>query len=270
MSAPGPALCGIVLHPPSHTLSPVLHAAAYAELGLWAHYLVFDVRPAALRDAIAGMRALGIRQLSVSLPHKEAVLDLTDEISPAARAIGAANTLTRGADGRVAADNTDWIGVQRALEPLGEWRGRRALVLGAGGAARAAVYALGQLGMRVGVHNRGRERAQRLARDLGAEVVTPDWACDLLVNATPVGMEPHSDASPFPEPLLSPRSAVFDMVYRPLGTRLLREAGARGCLTQDGLEMLVHQAVEQVRLWSGRAPSPAHLRDAALRALGER
>jgi shikimate dehydrogenase len=266
MTPGAPALCGIILHPAAHTLSPLLHAAAYRELDLDAHYFAFDVPPERLRDALAGMRALGLRQLSVSLPLKQRVLELADEVSSAARAIGAANTLTRVGE-RIVADNTDWIGVTRALEPLGDWRGHRALVLGAGGAARAVVYALARLGMSVVVHNRTRPRAEQLAAELGSEVGELDSPCDLLVNATPLGMHPQPDATPFPESLIRPGTAVFDTVYRPLQTRLLREAARRGCLVQDGLEMLVHQAVEQVRLWSGRAPSPKRLREAALAAL---
>jgi shikimate dehydrogenase len=261
-----PVLCGIILHPAGHTLSPVLHAEAYAELGLAAHYHAFDVSLASLRDAVAGMRALGLRQLSVSLPLKEAVLGLADRASPAASAIGAANTLTRVGE-ELVADNTDWIGVLRALEPLGPWRDARALVLGAGGAARAAVYALGRLGARAAVHARTRARAEKLAAELGAELSTPDADWDLLINATPVGMEPSSGATPLEASRLRPQGTVLDTVYRPLETRLLREARAAGCRTQDGLEMLVHQAVEQVRLWSGRSPSPARLRAAALAAL---
>jgi shikimate dehydrogenase len=262
------ALCGIILHPAGHTLSPVLHAAAYAELGLDAHYQAFDVPPERLAGAIVGMRALRVRQLSVSLPLKEAALALADRVSDAARAIGAANTLTLEG-GQLVADNTDWIGVRRSLEPLGPWSGSRALVLGAGGAARAVVYALRQLGARAAVHARTPARAERLAADLGAELVAVDAPWDLLINATPVGMQPDSGGTPLSAALLRPGATVFDTVYRPLETRLLREARARGCRVQDGLDMLVHQAIEQVRLWSGRSPSHARLRAAALAALGQ-
>lgn len=264
----GPAreLCGIILHPAGHTLSPVLHQAAYAALGLDAVYLAFDVAPSALEGAVTGMRALGIRQLSVSLPHKEAVLKLANRISPEAQQIGAANTLTR-TDDAIVADNTDWVGVLRTLEPHGPWKGRRATVLGAGGAARAVVYALRHLGMDVLVTNRTRERASRLVDELGGRVGSINEPYDLLVNATPLGLHPQVDASPVGAEELQPRALIFDTVYRPLETRLLREAAARGCRTQDGLDMLVHQAVEQIRLWSGQSPDPALLRQAAEHAL---
>ena len=259
-------LCGILLHPAGHTLSPILHRSAYDELGLDAVYLPFDVPADALPAAVSGMRALGIRQLSISIPHKQAVLGLADEISEDARRIGAANTLTRIGD-RIRADNTDWLGVCRTLEAMGPWQGRRATVLGAGGAARAVVFALLELGMEVTVSNRTPERARRLAQELGARTQAQPKAPDLLVNATPLGMDPNPGDTPCPSGRLAPETTVFDTVYRPLETRLLREARERGCRTQDGLDMLVHQAVEQLRLWSGRSADPVQLRGAAEEAL---
>ena len=262
-------LCGIVLHPATHTLSPVIHAAAYHALALDAMFAAFDVPPAELADAVRGMRALGVTQLCVSLPHKVSVLALADRVSEEARAIGAANTLTlRGRE--LVADNTDWVGVVRTLEPLGPWAGKRATVLGAGGAARAVVFALHRLGAEVRIVNRTRTRAEKLAADLGGEVGALDEPFDLLVNATSVGMSPDAALTPAPSTALRPGSTVFDTVYRPLETRLLREARERGCRVQDGLDMLVHQAVEQIRIWSGKRADPALLRRAALEELAKR
>jgi shikimate dehydrogenase len=266
MSSLATVVCGVVLHPAAHTLSPLLHAEAYRELELDAVYLPFDVPPEQLAPALGGMRALGLRQLSVSLPHKERALELADRATDAARRIGAANTLTRIGDALVA-DNTDWIGVRRSLEPHGDWRGRAATVLGAGGAARGVVYALLELGAEVSVVNRTRERAERLVRDLGGKLGSGEEPWDLLVNATSVGMSPDDAATPLASERLRPGGLVFDTVYRPLETRLLREARERGCRTQDGLDMLVHQAVEQIRLWSGRSPDAACLRAVAERGL---
>lgn len=262
-----PVACGIVLHPAGHTLSPVIHTAAYIELGLDATYETFDVPAERFPDAVARMRSRGLRQLSVSLPHKEQALALADRASDDAHRIGAANTLTLIGD-MIVADNTDWLGVRRTLEPLANWKGREATVVGAGGAARAVVYALRALGMRVTVVNRRRQRAERLAAELGARVGTLERAWDLLVNATPIGMHPAIDQTPVPREQLQPPGTVFDTVYRPLETRLLREARESGCHTQDGLDMLVHQAAEQIRLWSGRTPDARRLRAAALDALG--
>jgi shikimate dehydrogenase len=260
------ARCGIALHPAGHTLSPVLHRRAYEDLALDAEFSVHDVPEGQLGAKLAELRALGLTQLCVSLPHKEAALELADQVSEAARAIGAANTLTTVA-GELVADNTDWIGVTRALERHGPWQGRRATVLGAGGAARAVVFALRRLGMEVRLVNRTRARAERVAADLGARVGSLDEPWELLVNATSVGMSPDADATPAPASALRPGALVFDTVYRPLETRLLREARERGCRVQDGLEMLVQQAVEQIRIWSGKRADAGSLRLAALDAL---
>jgi shikimate dehydrogenase len=261
--APGGLIrCGIVLHPAGHTLSPVLHAEAYRELGLTARYDVYDIQPAELAGTLRRLGDQGMRQLSVSLPHKEVALALADRRSEAARAIGAANTLTWEETG-LAADNTDWIGFTRAIEAQGPWSGRRATVVGAGGAARGIVFALHRLGCEVCVVGRDPSRAERLARELGARIGSLEDPYDLLVNATPLGMHPHPDETPVPRERLLPGAVVFDSVYRPLETRLLREARQCGCRVEDGLSMLVHQALEQVFLWSGRRPTPERLRAAA-------
>ncbi len=251
---PATALCGVILHPAGHTRSPAMHNAAFRALGLDAVYLAFDVPPAALADAVRGARALGIRQLAVSLPHKEAVMELLDEVDDAARAIGAANTITLRS-GRLVGSNTDWIGAVRALQRETELRGRRAVVLGAGGAARGVVFGLLRSGARVTVLNRTPERAEALARALGAEsagdlgeLAALDY--DVLVQTTSVGL--RSDESPVPPAWIRTGAVVLDAVYDPEETRLLREARARGARIVSGKWMLVHQAAEQLRLWSGR------------------
>ncbi len=254
--------CGIVLHPAGHTLSPVLHTEAYRQAGLDASFEVWDLAPAQFEAQVRALLDSGVRQVAVSLPHKVSAIALADRVSDAVRAIGAANTLTADAEG-VRAENTDWIGVRKTLEPVGPWQGRRAVVVGAGGAARAAVYALRDLGLDVAVVNRTRERAERLAEDLGARLGRLDEDWDLLVNATPLGMHPDVDASAVPAEALRSGATVLDAVYRPLETRLLREARERGCRALDGLDWLVHQAVEQVRLWSGATADPSALRRAA-------
>jgi shikimate dehydrogenase len=249
------ALCGIVLHPAGHTRSPAMHNAAFRALGIDAVYLAFDVAPSALPAAIAGARALRIRQLAVSLPHKEAVIELLDSVDETARRIGAVNTVTRRDDGTLLGSNTDWLGAVRALERDRPLSGARAVVLGAGGAARAVVFGLVERGAQVVVLNRTPERARALAQALGAERgdgldalrATPH---DVLVNATSVGLA--SDVSPVPAEALRPGSLVMDTVYAPERTRLLRDAEARGARPLPGKWMLVHQAAEQLRIWTGR------------------
>jgi shikimate dehydrogenase len=158
-------LCGILLHPAAHTRSPAMHNAAFAALGLDAVFLAFDVAPSALGAAVAGARVLGVRQLAISLPHKEAVLAHLEAVDDTARRIGAANTVTLR-DGRFVGENTDWIGLARALERETPLEGRTAVVLGAGGTARAAVFALRERGATVHVLNRTVASAERRRRDV--------------------------------------------------------------------------------------------------------
>ncbi|HEX5064985.1 MAG TPA: shikimate dehydrogenase [Myxococcota bacterium] len=248
------ALCGIVLHPASHTRSPAMHNAAYAALGLDAVYLAFDVPPQRLAPAIAGWRALGGRQLSVSIPHKVAILEHLDALDETARRIGAVNTVVLR-DGALHGTNTDWLGAVRALERETKLAGARAVVLGAGGTARAVVYGLQQRGARVTVLNRSAEKARALADAFGACRIgsladlrtTPH---DVLVNTTSVGL--GSDASPVDAAWISAGAVVLDAVYDPPRTRLLRDAEARGAKAVSGKWMLVHQAAAQLEAWSGR------------------
>jgi shikimate dehydrogenase len=269
--APGPqtAVCGVILHPAGHTRSPAMHNAAFAAMGLDAVYVAFDVPPERLAPAVAGARALGVRQLAVSLPHKQAVMALCDAVDDVARRIGAVNTVTTTPEGLRGA-NTDWIGLVRALERETPLEGRRAVVLGAGGTARAAVHGLRARGARVTVLNRTPERARALAEALGAEAGggleeldrTP---YDVLVQTTSVGL--RADVSPVPASALRPEAVVFDAVYDPPRTRLLRDAEARGARAVGGKWMLVEQAIEQIRLWTGRTP-PADVMAEAFDAAG--
>ncbi len=268
--SPNTALCGIVLHPAGHTRSPAMHNAAFRALGIDAVYLAFDVAPAALAAAIAGARALRVRQLAVSVPHKEAVIAHLDEIDPIARRIGAVNTVT-WRDGALVGANTDWIGVVRALERATALAGRRAVVLGAGGAARAAVYGLLVRGARVTVLNRTAARARELAAALGAAGAgsLEDLAgepCDVIVNATSVGL--REDVSPVPASAIPSGAVVLDAVYDRERTRLLRDAEARGARVVGGKWWLVEQAAEQLRLWTGRE-APREVMAAAFDRAGQ-
>lgn len=247
-----PALCGIVLHPAGHTRSPAMHTAAYAHLGLAARYEVWDVRPAGLSAHVAQLRTWGIRQLSVSIPHKQAMLELVDEVEPTAAKIGAVNTVVR-VDDRLVGSNTDCPGALRALERAGSMRGRRAVVLGAGGAARALVFGLLQAGATVTVLNRTAARAQELAREFGAAAGAledlADLDHDVLVNTTSVGL--RTDESPVPASALRADSIVMDAVYDPPMTRLLRDAEAAGATVIGGKWMLVYQGALQLEAWAG-------------------
>ena len=217
----------------------------------------FDVPPESLGPAIAGARALGVRQLAVSIPHKVAVMEHVDEVEPNARRIGAVNTVTREGD-RLVGSNSDWIGAMRALETQSgaKLSGAHAVVLGAGGTARAVVFGLLERGARVTVLNRTEERAHALARSLGATDAGPldalaDTPHEILVNTTSVGLG-DPGVSPVPSSALRPGSVVMDAVYDPRETRLLGDARAAGAETVPGKWMLVYQAAVQVSLWTGR------------------
>lgn len=264
-------LCGIVLHPAAHTRSPAMHNAAFAALGLDAVYVAFDVPPDRLGDAIAGVRALAIRQLAVSIPHKVAVIPHLDEIEPQARRIGAVNTVTRRS-GRLVGANTDWLGAVRALERETKLDGARAVVLGAGGTARAVAYGLLERGARVTVLNRTVRTARALADELGAHDAGPLEALSrtryqVLVNTTSVGL--RADASPVASQAIAAGAVVLDAVYDPPHTRLLRDAEQRGARAIPGKWMLVYQAAEQLRMWSGR-DAPVEVMARAFDAAGAR
>ncbi len=248
------ALCGIVLHPAGHTRSPLMHNAAYHALGIDATYLAFDVAPGELAAAIAGIRALGVRQIAVSIPHKVEVMQYLDEVDERAQRIGAVNTVTSVA-GRLVGSNTDWVGATRAIERVTTLEGKRCVVLGAGGAARALVFGLRERGASVHVLNRTVERAEALAKELGAESAGPiealaDLAHDVLVNTTSVGL--RSDNSPVSAGHLRADSVVMDAVYDPEETRLLADARRAGATPIAGKWMLVYQAAEQLRIWTDR------------------
>ena len=261
---PGTAVCGVILHPAGHTRSPTMHNAAFRALGLDAVYLAFDVPPETLANAMAGVRALGLRQLAVSLPHKVAVIEHLDEIDATARAIGAVNTVTRQGN-RLVGANTDWLGAVRALERETKLAGARAVVLGAGGSARAVVWGLRERGAEVTVLNRSVDKAEALAVELGARAAGPlqalaDTPYDVLVNTTSVGL--RSDASPVAAGAITAGTTVLDAVYDPRDTRLLEDARKRGARTVAGKWMLVHQAAAQLELWSG-AKAPIEVMAAA-------
>jgi len=264
------ALCGIVLHPADHTRSPAMHNAAFREMGIDAVYHAFDVAPEDLETALQGARALGIRQLAVSIPHKLDVMNHLDEVDDVALAIGAVNTITFE-DASLRGTNTDWQGAVRAIERETPLEGQRAVVLGAGGAARAVVYGLRNSGAHVTVLNRTVERAERVATQLGAEGVgkledLSGLSYDILVNTTSVGL--NSDTSPVPSEVLRPNSVVMDAVYEPEQTRLLEDARAAGARIVEGKWMLVYQAAEQLRIWTGQE-APLETMAAAFDAAGQ-
>ncbi len=240
--------------PAAHSRSPEMHRAAFAAAGIPGDYAARRVPPADLPAAIAGLRRPDILGANLSLPHKTAALPLLDDLTPAARAIGAVNTVIhRG--GRLTGDNTDAPGLLAALADVDAPRGGLSVVLGAGGAARAAVYALVSAGHTVMIVNRTHARAQALAAQLGGRAAWPEtvpWsAVTLLVNASSAGLDAPGDSPLSPFVPLEARAVVYDMVYRPAETRLMREARAAGLRAENGLGMLAHQARLAFRAWTG-------------------
>jgi shikimate dehydrogenase len=270
---------GVIGFPVRHSLSPVLHNAAFAALRLdWA-YLAFEVPPGEAAAAVGGARALGLRGLSVTMPHKEAVIAALDRLSPVAARLQAVNTVVF-ADGLVVGENTDGIGFLEGLrrEEGIDVAGMRCLVVGAGGAARAVVLALDSAGAAsIAVINRTRARAEATA-DLarpGVGRVAGDAAeieeADLVVNATPIGMETNAVATDADLPLdpvhLRPGQVVVDLVYHPRRTALLDAAELSGARAVGGLPMLLHQAAAQFELWTNEKAPLAEMRAAAESAL---
>jgi shikimate dehydrogenase len=250
---------GVCGWPVAHSRSPQMHNAALAAVGLddW-RYLRLPLPPELFAEAVRALPAAGFRGVNVTIPHKHAALALADEMTVAAQAIGAANTLTFE-DGRVHADNTDAPGLIAAIgEPVA---GRSALVLGAGGAGRAVAWALRTAGAQVLVWNRTPERAAELAGALGVRAVTAPGAADVVVNCTSVGLQSGEDpfkALPIEADELSAGSLVVDLVYRAGGTELLEAARTRGARVIDGLEVLVAQGAASFERWTGmEAPREA-------------
>lgn len=270
----------VIGYPVKHSLSPMLFSFLFAQEKVDATYVAHEVAPEALADCVAAMRAGEWAGLSVTLPHKLAVLDLVDHVDRFATRIGAANTLILS-DGYVNAHNTDAAGCTRALERSdARLEDGHVVILGAGGAARAAVFGCLAAGAKsVRIANRTADKAAELAQATEDERCTAIdvsnlqdalTSADVLIQSTTVGMG-APDTSPLPANIVLPeRLTVMDMVYRPLETALMRQAAAQGCRTIDGLWMLVYQALKQFELWTGvRASNEtalalhAHLRGSA-------
>jgi shikimate dehydrogenase len=264
-------------HPAGHSVSPAMHRAAFAAAGLAGSYEALDVPPADLPAAVARLRAPPWWGANVTVPHKTAVVALLDELTPAARRLGAVNTIVRSGD-RLIGDNTDLPGFGLALADLRlPLAGARVVVVGAGGAARAVVASLADAGARIALHNRGRARAEALVAALelpqvvlldDADVAGAVEACDLLVQTTTVGMAGGPEGSPLPPGVLPMRGAVVDLVYRPARTPLIAAAQAAGLTVQNGLPMLVHQGARSFEAWTGVAAPLDAMGRAAEAALG--
>jgi shikimate dehydrogenase len=267
-------LIGLIGWPVAHSRSPAMHNAAAQALGLDWVYVPLPVRPEHLPTAVSALPALGFRGVNVTVPHKQAVLPLLDELDSGARALGAVNTIVVEGNGRLTGYNTDWTGFQADLESQQiEVNGRDCLVLGAGGSARAVVYALARMGGQVQVLARRPPQAAALVTDLAANLpgslieerpltdlpyATAQTNSPLIVNTTPLGMVPHPERSIWPDELPFPAgSFVYDLVYNPSHTRLMTQAQRSHCRASNGLGMLLHQGAQAFTLWTGHRPNLA-------------
>ena len=260
-------VCAVIGDPVEHSLSPCFQNAAFQHLKLDFIYVAFTVKAEDLGDAISGVRSLGIYGLNVTMPHKISVIKYLDELDERADRIKSVNTILNR-NGKLIGYTTDGIGVLNALKYNGiDPKGKKVVILGAGGAARSASYALSEVAGELVILNRTIERARNLAskvRKLIGSHVNVKWdglteeslrreirEADILINATPVGMSPDVNGTLVEKRLLHPDMVVFDMIYHPLKTRLLREAEEVGAKTINGLSMLIHQGAASFEIWTG-------------------
>ncbi len=276
------SVCCIIGDPVEHSASPAMHNAAYKAAGMNRAYLAFRVTN--LEAAVKGIRALNIRGVSVTIPHKVAVMELLDRLDPVAEWIGSVNTIVND-DGMLTGLNTDGAGAMKALVDAGvELSGKRVLMLGSGGAGRAIAITLAA---RAGITSMAiigvvEDELSRLAADVTQKTKVPaEWhlmgeerlaaeldRAEVVLHCTPVGMHPEVDASVVPAKLWRPGLFVMDIVYNPAETRLMREARAAGCEVVYGAEMLLNQAVLQFEAWTGQEAPQKEMREALKEALG--
>ncbi|MEM2960942.1 MAG: shikimate dehydrogenase [Candidatus Bathyarchaeia archaeon] len=278
-------VCAVIGYPVEHSLSPVIQNAAFQYRGLDYVYVAFNVQPERLNEAIMGIRGLGIYGLNVTMPHKTIVMQYMDEINESARRVGSVNTILN-AGGKLIGYTTDGIGALNALRDSGvDPSGKKVVVLGAGGASRSISFTLANIVRELVILNRTVEKSERLVNDiieaLGAGVnVRADRLddealerelkdSDILINATSLGMKPNDAKTPVKLELLHSNLTVFDIVYEPLETRLLREARSVGAKTVDGLSMLIHQGAASFEIWTGVKAPIEIMKKAALSKMKE-
>jgi shikimate dehydrogenase len=276
-------VCAIIGNPVEHSLSPVMHNAAFEELKLNLVYVAFTVMRNELKEAILGARILGFQGLNVTMPHKNAVIKYLDEIDSIAKSIGAVNTILNY-EGKLVGFNTDGIGAMRALKENGvSSEGKKLLLLGAGGAGKAIAFQAAQEVKELVILNRTSEKAEQLAealhREFGKRVRGREFSsefleeemedADILVNATSVGMHPEVNRSLIPRTLLRPNLCVMDIIYSPLETKLVMDAEAVGAKVVSGLEMLVYQGAASFEIWTNQPAPVGVMKKTALNKLKE-
>lgn len=264
-----PKILCIIGHPVEHSMSPVMHNAALQDLGLDFIYIAFNVIPSKLKNAIRGIKAIGIKGFNVTIPHKEIIMKYLDKIDPLAKKMGAINTV-KSENGILIGRNTDALGAKKGLLDAGcKINGKNILILGAGGAAKAICYVLAEEANKIVIANRTEKRAIKLVKnlkkniDVNAEVKNNSEnvlkeetsKADILINTTPVGMYPSTSQSPILKSILHSDLFVFDVIYNPIETKLIRDAKEIGCKTLGGLDMLINQGVLAFEWWTNKKPN---------------
>ena len=276
-------LC-VIGHPIEHSMSPIMHNAALKDLSLDYVYVAFNIPPNDLKKAVLGFKMFSIKGINVTIPYKEKIIPYLDEIDPLAEKIGAVNTIKN--EGKyLIGKNTDASGAKKALLDAGcEITGKKALILGAGGAAKAVGFAISEDLDAVYIANRTEKRAIKLAKDLTNKTTIKAVGknmsintlknlvndVDILINTTPLGMYPDIEESPISKEMLHNNLFVFDIVYNPLETRLLKEARKIGCKTLGGLDMFVNQGALAFEWWTGKKPNLNLMKEKVVEFLGKK
>ncbi|MHA1348817.1 MAG: shikimate dehydrogenase [Candidatus Odinarchaeia archaeon] len=274
-------VCCLIGDPVAHSLSPPMHNAAFQQLNLDYVYVVFRVAANKLKQAVEGIKALNIIGVNVTIPHKVSVIEYLDELDDMARNIGAVNTIVNR-DGTLIGYNTDGLGAMRVLNEFKvNINGSKFVVIGAGGVARAISFYLVQLGANVVILNRTKSKAERLAEDIKRKVNREVKAlelnsknlegeienADVIINCTSVGMHPNEEESIVPIDVIREDLVVFDTVYNPYKTKLLRDAESKGAKCISGVKMLVYQGAEAFKLWTGKEPPLKIMEETVLKYL---
>lgn len=251
-------VCMIIGDPVEHSLSPQIHNAAYKALGIDDQFVFVaaHVKPEDLAQTLSGVRAMHIRGLTCTIPHKTTVMHYLDAIDETARKIGAVNTIVNE-NGKLTGYNTDWLGVVTPLEKVTTIKDKKVAVIGAGGAARAVVYGIFKHGGKVTIFNRTIKKAKQLAEEFGcAYAANDDFAIikdmDIIFNATSVGLDAKKDETPLPKVFITNNHIVFDAIYVPYETQLLKDAKEKGAQVIHGLEMLLYQGMAQFQLYTNQ------------------
>ncbi len=266
-------ICMVIGDPVEHSLGPQKYNTVYEKLGIDNEYVYVacKVNITDIADCIRGVRAMGIRGIGCTMPHKIEVIKYLDKLDPIAEKIGAVNTVVNDS-GVLTGHNTDWLGAVIPLERLTSLNGKNVALLGAGGAARAIVYGLASRGANVTIYNRTFQKAEELAKETGTKVGSSETlkdiqGMDIIINATSVGMQPNEDATPLDQKYITNRHIVLDAVYVPYETRLLQEAKKCNARIIHGTEMLLHQGIAQFKLYTGHDVPEDMMRDVILQFL---